>query len=256
MTQYAAYQAFKPTGLERLVELPQHWSITSLRRLLTEPLANGLFKKREHWGSGTKIVNVFDAYVDGDVIDERSLDRVICDDLELKKYSVKHGDFVFVRSSLKLEGIGKSASVLNPSEPMVFECHLVRGCPDSKKIEPTFLCYFLNSNYSRQSLVALSNQVTMATIDQEKFKSLPIAIPPISEQKAIARFLDFKTAQIDALISAMGGSGNSSVSSDKKKSMVALLHEYRSALITNAVTGKIDVCHFQIPGTFTAKALA
>ncbi|MBL0445997.1 restriction endonuclease subunit S [Aeromonas veronii] len=227
MSQYAAHQAYKPTGIERLVELPKHWNVASLRRLLTEPLANGLFKKREHWGSGTKIVNVFDAYVDGDVVDEQSLDRVACDESELRKYSVKHGDFVFVRSSLKLEGIGKSASVLKPSESIVFECHLVRGCPDTNTIEPTFLCYFLNSSYSRQSLVALSNQVTMATIDQEKFKSLSIAIPPIPEQQVIARFLDFKTAQIDALIA-------------KKKALLDKLAEKRTALINHAVTKGLD----------------
>lgn len=75
---------------------------------------------------------------------------------------------------------------------------------------------------------------------------LPIPVPPVDEQKAIARFLDFKTAQIDALISAMGGAG-SNPQNEKKRSMVALLHEYRSALITNAVTGKIDVRDFPIP---------
>ena len=234
MAKYAKYSTYEPTEIERLIELPKHWHIASLRRLLTEPLVNGLFKKREHWGSGTKIINVFDAYVNGNVIDESSLDRVACDESELKKYSVNHGDFIFVRSSLKLEGIGKSASVLNPNQSMVFECHLVRGRPNTNTMEPKFLCYFLNSSYSRQSLVALSNQVTMATIDQEKIKSLPIAIPPIDEQQAIARFLDFKTAQIDALI-------------EKQKSLLDKLAENRTALISHAVTGKIDVRNFKIP---------
>jgi hypothetical protein len=86
--------------------------------------------------------------------------------------------------------------------------------------------------------------------------NLPVLLPEVEEQQAIARFLDFKTAQIDALIASMGGSGTSSVANDKKKSMVALLLEYRSALITNAVTGKIDVRNFQIPSTSTAKAFS
>lgn len=246
MLHLPKYSEYKPTRIDRLSEIPKHWDIAPLRRLLTEPLANGLFKKREHWGTGTKIVNVFDAYVVGDVVDELSLERVACDDSELDKYAVKHGDFVFVRSSLKLDGIGKSAFIINPCEPLVFECHLVRGCPNTSLVDPKFLCYFLNSSFSRQSLVALSNQVTMATIDQEKFKSLPVAIPPLSEQKAIVRFLEFKTAQIDSLISLMGGSVDAEKSA-KKKSMVFLLREYRSAIITNAVTGEIDVRCLDVP---------
>jgi type I restriction enzyme S subunit len=222
----------KDSGVAWLGEIPAHWSTVPLRRLLTEPLTNGLFKKREHWGSGIKIVNVFNAYIEGDVIDESSLDRVSCDESELNKYSLKHGDFVFVRSSLKLKGIGKSASVLNPSEPLVFECHLVRGCPDITIIEPMFLCYLLNSSTIRQSLVAHSNQVTMATIDQEKFKSLPVTIPSISEQQAIVHYLDQKSAEIDK-------------QSQKVRLVIEKLLEYRSALITNAVTGKIDVRAWQ-----------
>lgn len=221
------YPNYTPSGIEWLGDLPQHWAVASLRHALTEPLSNGLFKKREHWGDGIKIVNVFDVYTKGDVINEPSLDRVACDDSELKKYSIQHGDFVFVRSSLKLDGIGKAASILNPTEPLVFECHLVRGRPDTKKLDPKFLCYFLNSGYSRQSLVSLSNQVTMTTLDQQKFKHLGVAIPPITEQQAIARFLDYKTAQIDALIA-------------KKQTLLTKLAEKRTALISHAVTKGLD----------------
>ncbi len=208
-------------------QVPEHWGILALRRVLIEPLSNGLFKKREYWGTGVKIVNVFDAYVKSDVVDETSLDRVICDDSEIEKYLVQHGDFVFVRSSLKLEGIGKVASILKPSEEIIFECHLVRGRPDTKKVDPKFLCYFLNSSYSRQLLISSSNQVTMATIDQEKIKSLVIAIPKISEQITIARFLDYKTAQIDALIA-------------NKELLLKKLAQKRTAIISHAVTKGLD----------------
>lgn len=227
MAGYQSYPEYKESGVEWLGEVPKHWESAPLRHFLTEPLSNGLFKKREHWGDGTKIVNVFDVYTKGDVVNETSLERVTCDDSELEKYTVKHGDFVFVRSSLKLDGIGKSASVLNPVEPLVFECHLVRGRPDARNIDPKFLCYFLNSGYSRESLVSFSNQVTMATLDQQKFKQLVIAAPPISEQQTIARFLDHKTTQIDALIA-------------KKQTLLEKLSEKRTALISHAVTKGLD----------------
>lgn len=62
----------------------------------------------------------------------------------------------------------------------------------------------------------------------------------MEEQEIIARFLDFKTAQIDTLIRAMGGADEKKQST-KNRNMSRLLLEYRTALITNAVTGKIDV---------------
>ena len=76
--------------------------------------------------------------------------------------------------------------------------------------------------------------------------NLPILRPDLEEQNAIVRFLDYKTAQIDALIQTMSGNGVIE-QNNKSKSMVSLLQEYRSSLITNAVTGKIEVRNFVIP---------
>ncbi len=225
--KYQPYLEYKESGVDWLGKVPEHWNIAPLRHLLNEPLTNGLFKKREHWGSGLRIVNVFDIYIKGDVVQETSLERVCCDITEQKKYSAKHGDFFFVRSSLKLEGIGKSASVLNPTEPMVFECHLVRGRPNTDIVCPKYLNYILNSSYCRQSLISFSNQVTMTTIDQEKFKSLKISYSDLPEQQTIAAFLDYKTAKIDALIA-------------KKKALLDKLAEKRTALISHAVTKGLD----------------
>jgi type I restriction enzyme S subunit len=224
----------KDSGVEWLGKVPAHWEVKRLRHVLTEPLSNGLFKKKDQWGEGNRIVNVFDAYVSGDVVDEVSLDRVICNDSESLKYSAKHGDFFFVRSSLKLEGIGKSAVVLSPTESLVFECHLVRGRPDRSKVDPKFLCFFLNSEFSRNTLISQSNQVTMTTLDQQKFNSLVVSLPPLPVQRIITSFLDDKTAQIDA-------------QQKRIHLVINKLQEYRSALITNAVTGKIDVRSFTPP---------
>lgn len=224
----------KSSGVEWLGDVPAHWETFSLRHTLIEPLSNGLFKKKDQWGSGSRIVDVFDIYVDGDVIDESSLQRVDCSEFELEKYSALHGDFFFVRSSLKLDGIGKSALVSKPQEKMVFECHLVRGRPDLQKVDPKFYIYLLNSQYCRQILVALSNQVTMTTLDQEKFKGLKVPLPPKNEQEIITKYLDEKTSAIDKQLI-------------RTEEVIFKLQEYRSSLITNTVTGKIDVRDFVVP---------
>jgi len=82
--------------------------------------------------------------------------------------------------------------------------------------------------YRRPILISLSEGGGQPNLSQEDLKSIRCAVPDLIEQKAIATFLDTKTAQIDALI-------------DKVETSIEKLKEYRSALITAAVTGKIDV---------------
>ena len=224
----------KDSGVDWLGEVPEHWEVIKLRFILDESLANGIFKKAEFWGEGTRVINVTDIYVHNDIINVSQLDRLICNKCEIAKYSAKHGDFFLVRSSLKLEGIGKSATVLNPEEDLVFECHLVRGRPNHDKVNPRFLNLLLNSKYAAANFIAKSNIVTMATIDQDKFKSLFLGIPTLEEQRKICSYLDNTLKKIDRMISVTNKT-------------IGRLNEYRTALITAAVTGKIDVRNVSIP---------
>ena len=223
----------KPSGVDWLGDVPEHWDVVKLRFLVTQNLTNGIFKKAVDWGTGCRVVNVFDVYVHNDIIDESLLDRLECDEKEQEKFSAKHGDFFLVRSSLKLEGVGKSASVIDPEDEIVFECHLVRGRPDLEKVHPRYLNLFLNSKYARDYLVSRANVVTMATIDQSKFKGLVVSLPKYDEQKNIAKLVDSKLVHIDSMV-------NTAIK------VIERLHEYQSSLITAAVTGKIDVRDIKI----------
>ena len=221
--RYSAYQDYRPSGAEWLGHIPKHWKLAKLRFLLCEKFSNGLFKKSEFWGDGTRIINVADLYLSNDLVNETSLERLECSDDEVKLYAAKHGDFFVVRSSLKLEGIGKSAALLNPTEETVFECHIVRGRPNLDEVHPRFLNLFMNSADARYYFMTRSNVVTMATIDQERIKNLVVAFPDYPEQQQIAAFLDWKTGQIDALIA-------------RKQELLEKLKEKRIAVITQAVT--------------------
>jgi len=79
-----------------------------------------------------------------------------------------------------------------------------------------------------QHLERLSMGATISTIGMDDVRSLSCAVPPRLEQQAIAAFLKEETAKIDALVA-------------KVETAIARLLEYRTALITAAVTGKIDV---------------
>ena len=98
--------------------------------------------------------------------------------------------------------------------------------------------YFLPRTYTATSCVflavkvdvmrLLSNASTIGIMNQEKTKEIWIAAPPLKEQIAIVEVLDAKTAKLDALVT-------------EAEQAISLLQERRTALISAAVTGKIDL---------------
>jgi len=218
----------KDSGIKWLGKVPKHWKIKKLKYLSIGGLKNGLFKKTEEFGDGTKLINVTNLYKDDFLIDDSELDRVDVAPQEFEIYRVQEGDIFFVRSSLKKEGIATSACVETVKEPLVFECHLIKISPEKNLIVPFFLVNYLNSSVIRDRLVSLSITTTMTTISQVGLGTLEILAPPIDEQKLIIQKLKDMNDNFFSTVS-------------KIQLEIDLLKEYRTALISEVVTGKIDV---------------
>ena len=91
-----------------------------------------------------------------------------------------------------------------------------------------FMHYLLTSRFVREQIEALLVGATIRRANVEEIRNLVTAIPPQEEQTTITTFLDSETAKIDALVG-------------EARQAIGLLKERRSALISAAVTGKIDV---------------
>jgi len=218
----------KTSGILWLGSVPAHWQVKRLKNISVGGLTNGIFKTKDAYGDGTPLINVVDVYQSDHRICFDNLDRVRAIPTEAEKYRVSAGDILFVRSSLKLEGTGASALVDHVPEPTVFECHLVRLRPDPCLAVPGFLSLYLNSALVRQRTVAIAQTTTMSTIGQNELACLPVVLPPPPEQGRICAAIDADSQRIDAAIL-------------KIREQIAKFHEYRTALISAAVTGKIDV---------------
>jgi len=96
--------------------------------------------------------NVVDMYRDVHV-DFGKLDRIDIEVEKIKQYLLVENDVLVVRSSLKRDGIGQNSVVKNLTEPVFYDCHLIRIRPDTTKIVPDFLSYFWRSNKGKQDLI-------------------------------------------------------------------------------------------------------
>ncbi len=104
--------------------------------------------------------------------------------------------------------------------PMAFN-QGCRGIIPGDQVDGPFLYYLLKSR--APSLNAMANGTTFVELSRDELAAVPVEFPPLQTQRRIARFLDEKTARIDALI-------------DKKRELLDRLAEKRQALITQAVT--------------------
>ena len=98
----------------------------------------------------------------------------------------------------------------------------------------TFLFYLLIGDYVQSSLKSYLSATAIPMLSQEQIGEIDTVIPPLPEQAAIAAYLDAETEKLDVLVG-------------KVEQAVERLQEYSTALITAAVTGKIDVRKTQIP---------
>ena len=218
----------KDSGVPWIGEIPAHWRVKQLRHLLDRPLRNGLFKKKECFGRGTLLVNVTDAYSEDFIVNDSKLDRVDASPSERRTFKAASGDIFFVRSSLKLEGVARAVCTGPEIEARVFECHLVGARPRRSAISSLFLANYLNAQRVQERLVSLAQTTTMTTISQDKISSLETLVPPRDEQ--------------DCIVSKLDAAHSATLSANKTLELqIARLREYRQALITQVVTGQLDV---------------
>ena len=109
-----------------------------------------------------------------------------------------------------------------------FECCIGRGLAAIKVNGHSLNLFIYNVLiHARQYLAAQGTGSTFESINKTTLRTIPIPLPPLAEQRAIAAYLDRETAQIDALIA-------------RTQQLNALLREKRVALISHAVTRGLD----------------
>jgi type I restriction enzyme, S subunit len=226
----------KPSGVEWLGEVPGGWDIDLLKRNLSAPLMYGANESAEEdTPSNPRFVRITDIDADGGLRDEtfRSLPRDIAE-----PYLLCDRDILLARSGAT---VGKSF-IYRPSWGVCcFAGYLIRARFKRHRLIPEFVNYFCASSLYWAHIKSDQIQSTIPNFSAEKYGMIRLPRPPLSEQERIVAFLDDETDRIDRLITEAGHS-------------VALLQERRAAVISAAVTGKIDVRNLVQPPAEQAAA--
>ena len=156
--------------------------------LLSEPVRNGVYKKKEFHGRGVKIVNMGELFANRRLCDV-DMRRVELSESERKRFSVQAGDLLFARRSLVAEGAGKCSVVLEINEPTAFESSIIRARPDPAAADSLFLYYYFNSPIGLHALDTIRRQVAVAGITGTDLAQLPVEVPSLPAQRAIAHVL-------------------------------------------------------------------
>nr|WP_282448535.1 restriction endonuclease subunit S [Marinobacter goseongensis] len=222
----------KDSGVEWLGEVPAHWRVGKLRWYAT--IQGGVAKGKDYQDQKTvslpylRVANVQAGYVDLTEVKE-----IAVLESEIERYSLRHGD-VLMNEGGDNDKLGRGTVWRAEIEPCLHQNHVFAIRPNGH-LTPEWLAMFTQSSRARSYFFLNSKQSTnLASISSSNVMNLDLPMPSVDEQERILQFLESELQQFTDL----------QKQADKG---IQLLLERRSALISAAVTGKIDVRNWQPP---------
>jgi type I restriction enzyme S subunit len=211
----------KPSGIEWLGDVPGHWGVSRLSRITTK-IGDGLHGTPEYvdesefyFINGNNLASGVISITDTTrCVSEAERDK---HGVELNQSTVllsingTIGNFAFYRGESVM--LGKSAAYIN--------------CGD--KVLRDYLCWCMQSSDTRRYFDFSVTGTTIYNLSLDSIRKMPMALPPCEEQVAICTILTDRAGEYDELL-------------QEAQRAIDLLAERRTALISAAVTGQIDVC--------------
>jgi len=216
----------KPTGIDWMPEVPAHWEV--------KPLKHWLRERAKALGDKTSPEYGFD-YLDISCVGTGFLtakpERIKFEDAPSRaRQIVQKGDTILstVRTYLK------AVYFIDEEWPDLIASTGFAVLRPVEQVEPRLLGYVLQSSTFIERVIRASIGVAYPAISEARLGTLHVAFAPdLAEQKTILEHIATETAAFDKAI-------------EKAQSEIALIREYRERLISDVVTGKLDVRHIEV----------
>ncbi len=225
----------RDSGVEWLGYVPEHWRIAGFKKYLN-PIVDYRGKTPEKKDTGIFLITARNIK-NGKINYDLSQEYIAESDYEnvMSRGKPKIGDIIFTTEA----PLGEVASV--DREDIALAQRIIKFDGQSGVLNNEFLKYLIMSSQFQQSLMMFASGSTALGIKAERLVYLRALIPPIDEQMEIVKYIEVLIDRVDNLIT-------------KAEMAIGIMQERRTALISAAVTGKIDVRNWQPPKTNTSEA--
>lgn len=224
----------KDSGIDWIGQIPEHWDYKRIKFCVSKSFAGVWGDDASGNNNDVRCYRVADFdYEKLSLSDKNPTDRNVDKNTFIQR-EVKYNDILIEKSGGgDITPVGRA--ILVNLQTKAICSNFVHCVKVHSNTHNKFLLYTLHSMYSKRINLLHFNQTTgIQNLKVAEYLSNVIYLPNFGEQQQIADYLDKKTAEIDSTI-------------DKFKVQIDKLKEYRQALITEVVTGKIDVRGIEIP---------
>ena len=218
----------KDSGIEWLGEIPAHWDVRRLKFVASITYSN-VDKHTKEGEIPVRLCNYVDVYNNEYISDTISFMEATARPDEIGRFALRKGDILITKDSEDWKDIAVPAFVTKRLENVICGYHLalIRAYPEI--MDGAYLFRGFRASAINYQFQVAASGITRYGLGKQALADALLVVPPLSEQRAIAAYLDRETAHLDALVREIEAS-------------IELLQRQRIALISAAVTGKIDVC--------------
>jgi type I restriction enzyme S subunit len=219
----------KPSGVEWLGDVPEHWKVVRLKQVISSieqgwsPQCDAQKAMNDEWG----VLKV--GCVNYDSFDASQNKKLPSSLKPISSLEIQDGDILVSRANTR-ELLGLAALAENPRKKLILCDKLFRFRALPEKSDSRYLVFAIRSKTSRAQIESSTNGASdsMQNIGQGVIKNLLVLLPSLEEQKRIVSTI---VNQIDAFVLTI----------ERTHHEITLLREYRTRLIADVVTGRLDV---------------
>ena len=220
------YPFYKHSGVEWLGEIPAHWEVRRIRNVVDMRVSN-VDKHTKEGELPVRLCNYVDVYKNDRITEHLSFMRATATEKEIERFRLEPGDVLITKDSESWNQIGIPALVEYTADDLICGYHLALLRPQKASLDGGYLHYALQSPAVAYQFHVAANGVIRYGLSLNAIKSVRLPIPPLPEQEAIVRYLDYVERRIRRYI-------------DAKQKLVGLLEELKQATIYEAVTHGLD----------------
>ena len=212
----------KPSGIEWLGEVPEHWNCLQVGKVC-QKVADGPHFSPNYVDEGVLFLSARNVKIDGWALDDvKYISESDCREFD-RRIIPEPGDVLYTKG-----GTTGIARVVDLADRFQVWVHIAVLKVKREVIDPHFLAFALNSTACHEQSQLLTRGASNNDLGLTRMIKIWFVLPPIKEQRQIVDVIRDRLAKLDALTA-------------EAERAIDLLQERRTALISAAVTGKIDV---------------